>query len=391
MEPTGQEADGAVDEEDSGAAVPSHDLLAGTRYGGLPLGARLRGGAELEVPLYFVARDTDRDAEGGQVADRNSLVVAPLRDLPRFAGAEAGRDRIAALYDRALRLAHVEHPALPALVESMAPELPEPFLAWALPPGESVRALLDRHAPELARAARIAAGVASALEALHAAGEVHGGLCPANVLLRGDGTGGADEVQLLGVGLASTLTAAAALPPEVARYRAPEQLSFSRGAIGPRTDLFALGALLYELVNAEPAFPGRTLGEVRDGMAAGPPDSVAFHFAGSGGALPEPLDRAIRGALHPDPAQRFRTVAELARCLEELLDLLEPGRRPLRSPGDARAQPRPRTSASSPVPRGVLDRRRELAHASAPIPLALWLVPGALLLALVVILALRLF
>jgi serine/threonine-protein kinase len=312
-------------------------------------------------------------------------VVAPLRGVPGAGVSEAGRDRLAALYDRALRLAHLEHPALPRLVESMAPELPDPFLAWRVPPRlDSARALLDRRALGLARALRVALGVAEALQVVHAAGEVHGGICPANVLAGED-----DRVALLGVGLSTPRSALGAATVSVARYRAPEQLSLARGAIDPRTDVFGLGVLLYELVNSEPAFPGDTLDSVRVAMASSPPESIGFRFGDPGGTLPEPLDRALRTALRPDPSARFRTVAELARCLEELLDVLEPGRRTRRSrlpsaeAASHRATPLPRST-----PRALADRRLELARSGEPVPLALWLVPAALLLALAAALAL---
>ena len=360
------------------------DSFAGTRYGGLLLRERLAGADELEVPLYLAAcSDADR-APGVEHGSGVDLVVAPLR-ASRGAAGEPGRDHIAALYDRALRLAHVEHPALPQLVESMAPELPDPFLAWSVPAGlDSVRALLDRRALDLARAARIALSVAAALEALHAAGEVHGGLCPASVLV-----GQQDRVYLLGVGLSTPRAASGAATVSVARYRAPEQLSLTRGAIDPRTDVFGLGALLYELVNGERAFTGDTPDIVRAALLSGPPESIGFRFGDPGGTLPEPLDRALRTALRPEPSSRFRTIAELARCLEELLDVLEPGRRTRRSPlPSAPAVSHRPTPIPRSTPRALADRRLELARAGEPLPLALWLVPAALLLALAAALAL---
>jgi hypothetical protein len=350
--------------------------VAGARYGGLSIGEALPGRGELEVPLYR-ARD-----EAGE-----SLVVAPLGPVPGApvptpaAERDAARDHTAALYDRALRLAHVEHPSLPKLQESMAPELPDPFLAWAVPEGRTVRALLDDHAPELARATRIALGVADALAALHAAGEVHGALCPANVQVDEDGT-----VHLLGVGVASTRVGAAVWPPGVARYRAPEQLGFVRGAIDPRSDVFSLGVLFYELVNGERAFPGDQLEELRRAMAAAPPTSVGYHFGGLGGALPAPLDQALRGALQPDPAARLRNVGELARHLRALLDLLEPG-----SAAALRVLPKAAEPMGPALPAPVRDRRRERARDDGPLPRALWVVPGLVLLVMILVAALVLW
>jgi serine/threonine protein kinase len=223
--------------------------------------------------------------------------------------------------------------------------------------------------------------------------------------------GGDERVQLLGVGLAAGRTASPVAA--VARYRAPEQIGASRGATDARSDVFALGALLFELVNGEPAFAGATLDEVRAAMTAGPPVSIGFRFDGSGGALPEPLERALRNALEPDPSRRWRNVAELERCLVELVELVE--RLDRLEPGRTKTAARPTAASAAPSRTGALaagppvaertqrirgdgptggaspslaQRRRELAHVTGGTPLALWLVPAALLLALVALLLL---
>ncbi|HUP23285.1 MAG TPA: protein kinase [Thermoanaerobaculia bacterium] len=354
------------------------------RYGGLHLAGQLSGGEELEVPLYWVRDDAVPD-HGAPDHAGNRLVVAPLATSSgsRRLTHDAGRDRIAALYDRALRLAHVEHPALPRLVESMAPELPEPFLAWGVAGAhdQNLRDVIDRATIELATATRIVLQIAAALEALHAAGEVHGGICPANVLVDMEHT-----VSLVGVGLASTRVPAAALPPMVARYRAPEQLSLGRGAIDPRSDVFAVGTILYELVHGQPAFPGATLPELEAAMASGPPTSKGHRLAALGDSIREPLDRVLRRALQLDPADRFRTAGELARCLRELLDQLEPERRPTGGVVQEARLVVPPAHGSTRTGGKLADRRRELSREAEPLPRSLWLVPAVVLLVLVAML-----
>jgi hypothetical protein len=343
-------------------------------WGGLRLLERLPGEDELEVPLWR--------ARGESGA---SLVAALLDE------AAGGRDRAAALYDRALRLAHVAHPGLPALVESMAPELPEPFLAWEAPIGRTLRSILDDGLPDPTRAARVLLEIVEAVEALHAAGEVHGGLCPANVLLGADG----GRVRLLGVGTATTRAPGATLPAAVARRRAPEQLGFVRGAIDPRTDVFAVGALSHELFFGVPAFPAASLDELRAAMAAGPPRPADPSPGDREEPLPEPVLDVLRRALEHDPAERPRTTSELARPLRAWLGARDaeassaprggrapaaepahdrrsaPSRRPPAAPGGE--TPRPRRRAPGP------RRGGDPTGPDAPLPIALWLVPAAVL------------
>jgi eukaryotic-like serine/threonine-protein kinase len=379
---------------DSSPSAGTADSLVARRYGGLELAGRLSGSEELEVPLYWVHDDAVPD-HGAPDHAGNRLVVAPLATSAgsRRLAHDVGRDRVAALYDRALRLAHVEHPALPRLVESMAPELPEPFLAWSVASKhhQSLRDVIDRASIELATATRIVLQIAKALEALHAAGEVHGGICPANVLvdmehLDMEHVDMEHTVSLVGVGLASTRVPAASLPPGVARYRPPEQLSLGRGAIDPRSDLFALGTILYELIDGRPAFPGETLTELETAMASAPPSSALLRVGALGDSVREPVDRALRSTLQLDPADRFRTAGELARCLRELLDQLEPDRRPAGRVGQEAPSVAPPASRSSQTGGKLADRRRELSLETEPLPRSLWLVPAVALLVLVAML-----
>jgi serine/threonine-protein kinase len=121
--------------------------------------------------------------------------------------------------------------------------------------GMSLRALLAGLGPELRlhreRLCLALVEVCRALEPLHAEGEAHLALCPEAIRIGGDGSVSLRPAPL-----------AAADDPARAAYLAPEQLSLAGQRPDARADLFAVGAILYEILSGERAFPGETLAEV---------------------------------------------------------------------------------------------------------------------------------
>jgi hypothetical protein len=160
--------------------------------------------------------------------------------------------------------------------------------------GSTARALLERGGPLPPReAVRIAAGVLEALEVAHHAGLLHLGLSLDDVWI---GLGGDVVVSDLGIG--ATVTAARP-PSEVARVLgdglAPEQTA--DGNVDERTDVFAAGALLFELLTGQ-APAGRTS-----------PRQMRAD-------VPRSLDRAVARALAPDPSARFPSARAFAEALD---------------------------------------------------------------------------
>ncbi|MCC7382130.1 MAG: protein kinase [Deltaproteobacteria bacterium] len=135
----------------------------------------------------------------------------------------------------------------------------------------------------------------SGLEAIHAAGFVHGDVSPSNVLLSRFG-----EVKVADLGSARRIDAAPPAAPEgTLAYQAPEQLRLER--ISPRTDLFAAALVAYELIAGVPARPSGMLGvlellEARSRLPLAPSEVRR--------GAPAELDAVILSALEPDPARR---------------------------------------------------------------------------------------
>ena len=169
--------------------------------------------------------------------------------------------------------------------------------------------------------ARVAAvlvrDLAQALAHAHAHGVLHGGLNPFNVMLDAD-----DRPTVLGLGYASIAHASdlPSMDPLVrgaAPYLAPEQLQ--GGVADARTDVHALGVLLYEMLVGRRAYPGETVPEVARALMAhdpAPPHWLRLD-------VPERLSAIAMQALQRNPAARYAHVREVADALEAWLEQSE--------------------------------------------------------------------
>ena len=174
------------------------------------------------------------------------------------------------------------------------------FIAMELLAGEALSARLERGPMGVSEAQRIGLGMLAALSALHGNGVIHRDLKPSNVFLTPHG------VKLLDFGVARpggdpTFGAATELTPTgviigTPRYMAPEHVSGE--AIDARGDLFAVGAILFELLAGRPAFNGRTVLEVLHAAMYEQPPAL------TGTPAVAAMDRVIRRALAKRPADR---------------------------------------------------------------------------------------
>jgi serine/threonine protein kinase/tetratricopeptide (TPR) repeat protein len=218
--------------------------------------------------------------------------------------------------DRFLREARaaaaVSHPHICQLFE-IGEHDGDPFLAMELLEGEPLSARLERGPVPLQEAITITLGVLSALEALHLRGIVHRDLKPSNVFLTQHG------VKLLDFGLARPAaldvdTTSLTLPGVLLgtpRYMAPEQ---ARGLdVDARADIFATGAVLFEMLSGRPAFGGDNPVDVLHAvMNAQPPALV-------GAIAVVDVDRVIHRALAKSPSDRYQATTEMAADLRACL------------------------------------------------------------------------
>ena len=221
-----------------------------------------------------------------------------------------------ALLREARAAARVTHPSVCTIYEVGEHE-GTPFLVMELLDGETVAARLARGPLGPSEACAILIPVLEALDALHKEGLVHLDIKPANVFVTSRG------VKLVDFGLARRTVAndqgitvtnsSAGLLAGTPAYMAPEQAR--GGAVDARTDIFAAGVLLFELVTGERPFRGATFVEILQAVMTEHPPSLA------GSAALVAVDRVLQRALAKEPSARFATAALMAAELRRLAEL----------------------------------------------------------------------
>ncbi len=210
--------------------------------------------------------------------------------------------------------------------------------------GESLRARIarERQLP-LEDALRITGKVLAALSYAHSHQVIHRDIKPENILLEGA------EAVVADFGVARAIDAAATerltetgLAVGTPAYMSPEQAT-GEHALDARSDLYAVGCVLYEMLAGEPPFTGPTPQAVLAKRFHGPIPSVRH----TRDRVPDSIDRAIARALARAPADRFATAAEFARALEV----------GGQADGLAGGQVRPTEVLSVPPPARIITRR----------------------------------
>ena len=230
----------------------------------------------------------------------------------------AARDR---LVREARSAASLNHPSICQLYE-IGEENGELFLAMELLQGESLATRLTRGPLPLGEAVSTALGMLTGIEALHRQGLVHRDLKPSNIFLTPHG------VKLLDFGLATpshdpaqTATLIRLTEPGTVvgtpQYAAPEQLQ--GGEVDTRTDLFASGAVLYEMLAGKPPFAGSSPVEVFHSILYDQPPVL------TGGPAVTALDRIVHRALAKKPGDRYQTVDAMAQDLRGAMALGDTG------------------------------------------------------------------
>jgi serine/threonine-protein kinase len=225
------------------------------------------------------------------------------------------RDALSAAYrERFMRearaVAGVHHPNVCPVFE-VGEEAGRPYLVLKYVPGPTLADwLAGRHLPP-ADAVRLLTAIADGVAAAHAVGVVHRDLKPANVILAPG-----DVPVVTDFGLARTADAggafrtAAGLVVGTPGYMSPEQAAGERDLIGPPTDVYALGVMLYEVLAGRPPFVGPVTEVLRAKLTRDPdPPSAARP------GLPPSLDAVCERALARQPDDRYQTVAEFAAAL----------------------------------------------------------------------------
>ncbi|MGO8984878.1 MAG: protein kinase domain-containing protein [Terriglobales bacterium] len=240
-----------------------------------------------------------------------------LKILPESFACEP--DRLRRFEQEARAVAALDHPNILA-IHDIGQHNSSPFLVSELLEGESLRTVLERGALPQRKTIEYGVQIAHGLAAAHEKGIVHRDLKPENIFITKDG-----RIKILDFGLAKlaqrvgsdevTLTSehtAAGVVMGTASYMAPEQV---RGETADaRTDIFAFGAVLYEMLSGVRAFRRDTPAETMTAVLKDDPPELS-----DPGRLVSPsLDRTVRRCLEKNPEQRFQSARDLSFALSAL-------------------------------------------------------------------------
>jgi hypothetical protein len=211
-------------------------------------------------------------------------------------------------------IARLQHPHI-VQVYDVSEQNGVPFLAMEFVEGTTLAAKIHGEPLPARQAARLAEQLAGAVHYAHGRGVIHRDLKPSNVMLTTDGV-----PKLTDFGLAKLLESEPGLYPTAGplgtpAYMAPEQANGQVDRMGRRTDVFGLGAILYEMLAGRPPFKGEdssaTWSLARQCQFT-PPRQINRQ-------VPRTLERICLKALAADPDQRFSTAGDMQRALQRFL------------------------------------------------------------------------
>jgi eukaryotic-like serine/threonine-protein kinase len=278
-------------------------LTSGSRLGSYEIGPPLGAGGMGEV---YRATDTKL---GRQVA---------IKVLPDLLVADPDR---AARFEREARLlASLNHPHI-AAIHGLEEAGDRKFLVMELVPGDTLAERIARGAMPLDEALPVARQIAEALEAAHEKDIIHRDLKPANIKVTADG-----HVKVLDFGLAKALDAGTGLQAGrsaglshsptlslaatnagvilgTAAYMSPEQAKAQ--TVDRRSDLFAFGAVLYEMLAGTPAFAGDSVAEILAAVMKSEPD-----WSRLPPDTPSSIRRLLRRCLQKDRTARLQSAGD---------------------------------------------------------------------------------
>jgi serine/threonine protein kinase len=322
-------------------------LAAGTRLGPYEIVAPLGAGGMGEV---YRAKDSRL---GRDVA---------VKVLPQHLSADP---EVRARFEReAKTVSSLNHPNICTLFD-VGREGDTDYLVMELVEGDTLAARIARGPLAPSETLKIGAQIADALDRAHRAGVVHRDLKPGNVMLTKSGaklmdfglaratglTGPAGGSGITQAALTQSPTVAAPLTAEgtivgTFQYMSPEQLE-GREA-DARSDIWALGCVLYEMATGRRAFEGRSQASLISAIMSGEPAPISSLAPASGSASASTtpaasLDRVVRQCLAKDPDERWQGAGDLKRELGWIL-----------AQGSQAGAPRPEAATARRVPRAML-------------------------------------
>jgi len=276
-------------------------------------GDRSQARVHSRVGQYDVEHPLGEGAMGIVYAARDPRLGRRLaiKMIRGAAGDTTARER---LWREARVAAGINHPNV-CQVYDIGEHEGDLYIAMELLEGDSLATRLERGALPVSEAVQVALGILSALAALHARDIVHRDLKPSNVFLTAHG------VKLLDFGLARSLLEVQSetrltMPGTAVgtpRYMAPEM--WAGEPLGPACDVFAAGAVLYEMLTSHAAFSGRTVVDVYRSVLHDEPAAIVAADGGDTAAV----NRIVRRALAKRSGDRYPSAEAMSADLRAIV------------------------------------------------------------------------
>jgi hypothetical protein len=299
--------------EDYRRRLPDHVELVEAFFAGLTLASGPSvppvGPGAPDVPGYEVLEELGRGGMGVVYQARQLSLNRVVALKMILAGGHADPAALARFKTEPEAIARLQHPNIVQVYE-VGEHGGLPFFSMEHCSGGSLAKKLAGTPQPPREAARLVEVLARTMHAAHQTNVLHRDLKPANVLLSGDGT-----PKIADFGLAKLLGEAGKTHTEVAgtpSYMAPEQAAGRGKEVGPATDVYALGAVLYECLTGRPPFKGASLYETLEQVMLHEPAGVRQLQPG----VPRDLETICLKCLQKQPGKRYASALELAEDLQ---------------------------------------------------------------------------
>ncbi len=276
---------------------------------------------KLIADKFNVGKAIRHSPDGDLYQAQHTLMDRPVTLCLLDERSSANPDAVKTFFDSARSLARLDHPNILTVIDFGTDKGGAAYIVCDAPDAETLRTIIREQSPlPVENATEMARQIALALEAAHSADVTHGNLTTENIILADSGIG-SYSIRLMGFGTRDAIARSEDVTTSTASdfaYIAPERCSGSETP-DARSDIYSLGAILYEMLAGVAPFAGEKPTDVMLKHLEEPPAPlVAFRQD-----LPENIEAVILKAMSKDPELRYQTARDVADALAGLQSPVE--------------------------------------------------------------------